>query len=392
MKDLTREYPHMPFRQQWELTPEIKFLLGQCEAFVKAIKHTPLLPEDYRRLLRVSMVKGAQATTAIEGNTLSEEEVRQVAEGAKLPPSKEYLQQEVQNIIDAFNELLDEVVHQDRVHLIDAELLKRFHRLVGKDLGEHFAAIPGRFREHQVVVGNYRCPAPEHIEDLAGNLCTWMRREFHFEQGDQPFWKVVVQAIVAHVYVEWIHPFGDGNGRTGRLVEFYVMLRGGNPNIASHILSNHYNQTRTEYYRQLQMAGTEHGLTKFIAYALLGFRDGLEQTLLTIQKSQFDITWQKMVYDAFDQVKAGQMPLFKRRRRLALDFPKDRTLRPEEVPHINTTLAMHYANMSPRTIQRDLSELVIMELIAKDGDGFRARTERLGVFMPQSKRKKLSEQ
>lgn len=386
MKDLSQEYPHMLFRRQWDVTPNMKFLLGQCEAFVKAIRHTPLLPEDYTKLLRVSMIKGAQATTAIEGNTLSEEEVKQVAEGAKLPPSKEYLQQEVKNIIDAFNELLKEVVYDGHDQFIDADLLKRFHRLVGKDLGEHLAAIPGRFRENQVTVGTYRCPAPEHVEGLVGNLCEWMRQEFHFGQGDQPFWEVVLQAIVAHVYVEWIHPFGDGNGRTGRLVEFYVMLRGGNPNIASHILSNHYNQTRSEYYRQLQMAGAERDLTKFIEYALLGLRDGLEQTLLTIQKSQFDITWQKMVYDEFDKVREWQDPMFKRRRRLALDFPKDRVLKQEEIPHINTTLAMHYANLSARTIQRDLDELVIMELIKKAGDGYRALTERLRMYVPHSKR------
>lgn len=387
MKDLTVQYPHMVFRRQWDVTPDMKFLLGQCEAFVKAIKHTPLLPEDYSRLLQVSMIKGAQATTAIEGNTLSEEEVKQVADGVKLPPSKGYLQQEVKNIIDAFNELLKEVVYDGRDQLINADLLKRFHQLVGKDLGEHFDAIPGRFRENQVVVGPYRCPAPEHVPDLVHNLCEWMRREFHFDQGEQHFWEVVLQAIVAHVYVEWIHPFGDGNGRTGRLVEFYVMLRGGNPNIASHILSNHYNQTRTEYYRQLQIAGTERSLTKFIEYALLGLRDGLEQTLLTIQKSQFDITWQKMVYDEFDKVKRGQEPMFQRQRRLALDFPKDRVLKLEEIPHINTRLAMLYANLSPRTIQRDLSELVIMELVAKEGDGYRARMERLRMYVPHSKRK-----
>jgi Fic family protein len=333
------------------------------------------------------MIKGAQATTAIEGNTLSEEEVKQVAAGAKLPPSKQYLEQEVKNIIDAFNELLKEVVYDDHVQLIDADLLKRFHQLVGKGLGEHLAAIPGRFRENQVTVGTYRCPAPEHVNDLVHNLCEWMRKEFHFEQGEQHFLEVVIQAIVAHVYIEWIHPFSDGNGRTGRLVEFYLMLRGGNPNIASHILSNHYNQTRSDYYRQLDIAGRERDLTKFIEYALLGLRDGLEQTLLTVQASQFEITWQKMVYDEFDSTKASQMPLFKRRRRLALDFPKNRTLKLEEIPHINTQLAILYAKVSPRTIQRDMSELVRMQLLAKDEGGYRARTERLSMYVPKSKRK-----
>ena len=387
MKDLTDRYPHLAFRTQWEITQPIMFLLGQCEAFVKAIQHTPLLPQDFSRLMRVALIKGAQATTAIEGNTLSEEEVKQVADGAKLPPSKEYLAQEVRNIVSALNELQKEVVDDDRVQLIDADLLKRFHMMVGKDLGEHFAAIPGRFRENQVVVGSYRCPAPEHVEDLVDNLCEWMPREFHFGQGEQAFWKVLLQAMTAHVYIEWIHPFSDGNGRTGRLVEFYVMLRGGNPNIASHILSNHYNQTRTEYYRQLEMASKEKSLTKFFEYALTGFRDGLELTLQTVQNSQFEITWQKMVYDEFDKVKASQMPLFRRRRRLALDFPKNRMVSLEEIPHINTHLAGFYAGVSSRTIVRDMSELMRMELLTKEEGGYRALTERLRMYVPKSKRK-----
>lgn len=385
-KNLTSYYPHLAFDKQWEITPTIMFLLGQCEAFVKAIKHTPLLPQDFSRLMRVALIKGAQATTAIEGNTLSEDEVKLVADGAKLPPSKEYLAQEVRNIVNALNELQKEVVDYNRVQLIDADLLKRFHALVGKDLGEHFAAIPGKFRENQVVVGSYRCPAPEHVEDLVENFCEWMPREFQFGQGEQPFWKVVLQAMVAHVYVEWIHPFSDGNGRTGRLVEFYVMLRGGNPNIASHILSNHYNQTRTEYYRQLELASKERALTRFFEYALTGLRDGLESTLLTIQASQFEITWQKMVYDELDKVKASQMPLFKRRRRLALDFPKHRVVRLEEIPHINTHLAGLYAGVSQRTIIRDLSELVRLELLSKETNGYRALTERLSTYVPKSKR------
>jgi len=41
-----------------------------------------------------------------------------------------------------------------------------------------------------------------------------------------------------------IHPFGDSNGRTARLIEFYILLRAGLPDMVSHILSNHYNDTR----------------------------------------------------------------------------------------------------------------------------------------------------
>ncbi len=129
------------------------------------------------------------------------------------------------------------------------------------------------------------------------SFCEFLKNEFKFESGNNTFIDVIIEAIVAHVYIEWIHPFGDGNGRTGRLVEFYILLRGGLPDIALHILSNHYNFTRNEYYRQLQKSSESRNLTEFIRYAIVGLRDGLEKTLSTIQQCQIEITWMKFIYD-----------------------------------------------------------------------------------------------
>lgn len=130
-----QEYPHLLFRKHWELDKEVLFELGQCNAIITAIGEMPLRPNHYRELMTVALIKGAQATTAIEGNTLSESEVERVAAGDRLPPSKEYQEIEVRNIIEAMNSILQEVVHEDRSQLIDSGLLKRLHKMVGKDLG-----------------------------------------------------------------------------------------------------------------------------------------------------------------------------------------------------------------------------------------------------------------
>ena len=300
---LNRDYPHMPFVKKWEISNSGWLLLGQCEAFVRAIENTPILPIYYDQLMRVSLLKGAQSTTAIEGNTLTDDEVLEVLEGNRLPPSKEYQQIEVANVVNALNELLSELLEFRVDNYISPELLKRFHKMIGRDLGENFAAIPGQLRSNDVIVGHYRCTDYNDVPALLDNLCDWMKREFAFGKSNQQFHGVLIQAIVCHVYIEWIHPFSDGNGRTGRLAEFYIMLRGGNPDIASHILSNYYNQTRQLYYRHLDEASVTGDLSEFIEYALLGFRDGLVQKLLEIQKSQFENTWQRHIYDTFDNIK-----------------------------------------------------------------------------------------
>lgn len=369
-------YPHLRFEKIWEITPDSLLLLGQCEAYVKAITKSAILPQDHRRLLRVSLIKGALATTAIEGNTLTEEEVEEIVQGKHLPPSREYQEIEVNNVIDALNDLMQELVDENREALITKDLLKNFHRRIGQNLGQHFDAIPGKFRTDNRVVGSYRAPDYKYVEELMTEFCAWLLKEFHYRDG-QRFGECIIQAIVAHVFLEWIHPFGDGNGRTGRLLEFYILLRGGNPDIASHILSNHYNETRSEYYRQLNNARQNRSLTQFIEYALLGLRDGLVQTLEVVQESQFRIAWDRFVYDAFEQIRMKNRYVFKRRRKLMLAFPLDQEVPIERLPLINVEIARLYGGLSERTIMRDIAELTKMKLLIRKGGMVRANSQSL---------------
>jgi len=377
-KKLHRNYPHLLFSRNWDLSAKSLLLLGQCEAYVNAIKNTPILPHHYRQLMNLTLMKGAQATTAIEGNTLSDEEIQRILDNQKLPPSKEYQEIEVKNILNAFNVLFNELVHSGVEHFISQDLLKRFHKLVGQNLGEHFAAVPGQLRNTDVTVGTYRCPDYRDVPILLDKLFQWLKEEFKFGQDNQSFSEIVVQAIITHIYIEWIHPFGDGNGRTGRLVEFYILLRGGNPDIASHILSNYYNMTRTAYYLNIEKSTKSRNLSSFIEYALLGFRDGLVQTLEVIQISQFQNTWQKLIYDKFDEIRQGiHEKVFKRQRTLALEMPLDKVFTIPQISGLSIALARLYSNtgVSEKTAQRDIDKLIELELVRKSENGYIANTD-----------------
>jgi Fic family protein len=359
-------------------------MLGQSVAYIRAINNTPIMPQYYNSLMNVALVKGAQSTTAIEGNTLSDEEINKLRAGEKLPPSKEYQEREVKNILDAFNEILYETVYEKKEQLISAELLLRFHKLVGKELGEHFEAIPGKFRENDVVVGTYRGPDYRDVPELINKYCDFLK-EFNFQSGKQLFSDIIIQAIVAHVYLEWIHPFGDGNGRTGRLVEFYILSRGGNPDISLHILSNHYNNTRPEYYRQLDKAGKTKDLSEFLEYAIVGFRDGLAQILDKIQESQMFTTWQRYVYDKFNDVEIGQREVFKRRRRFGLDLPLDTKFSLQEIPTLNITMAHLYSGISEKTLLRDIEELLKLDILKKEGNFYFANISAVNKMFAKRK-------
>ena len=54
------EYKHISFKRRWSITDETRYKLGESDAMVQAISRVPLQPDDRKRLLSVSLIKGAQ--------------------------------------------------------------------------------------------------------------------------------------------------------------------------------------------------------------------------------------------------------------------------------------------------------------------------------------------
>ena len=382
---MRKQYPHLRFQRHWDLGTDLAYELGQCHGIIAAISRVPLLPEYRKGLLDLSLTKGAQATAAIEGNTLSLDDVRRVWEGKNLPPSKGYQEREIRNILDGYNRIVREAMFRDRLDPITPALLKEFHKLIGRDLGDYFHAVPGEFAAARRVVGPYVAPDHGDVPALVERLCEWLPVEFPRRDGRHPLADTIIQAIVAHVYIEWIHPFDDGNGRTGRFVEFYILIRGRCPDIASHLLSNHYNDTRPEYYHLLSRAARERDLTCFLEYAVKGFRDGLLDTLRQVQESQFKMSWLKLVHDRFAQRKMTNRNTFSRQRALMLQLPPH-SVSIRAVRRLNPTMEALYGELSDKTIRRDLLALEEMDLVIREDDGWRPRKELLGADVARRRR------
>lgn len=359
------------FKKKWIISDEAWFKLGQSKELIRAISSTPLTPVYRSKIYSVNLIKGALATTAIEGNTLSEEEIALIHKGKSLPLSKQYMEIEVKNVLNALNLLRNRIVDDCNTQLLNKNLIKEFHILIGKGLGENFAAIPGEFRKHNVTVGHvYKAPDHQDVESLINSFCEWSKVEFHYEKG-QTFSTAIIQAIVSHVYIAWIHPFGDGNGRTARLLEFYLLLRAGVPDIAAHILSNFYNSTRSEYYRKLDETSKNDGdLTHFINYALQGFKDGLQEVFKIVSQNQIELAWKNYVNEIFktSNYSGKSNPVNNRRLALILSMDIESEYALEEISETNDILQLQYLRKSKRTLQRDIEALLDMKLVVKTQD------------------------
>ncbi len=294
-------------------------LLGEAGSKCEHIAGVPLLPEVAKDLHQVYLVKGVMATTAIEGNTLTESQVRQKLEGSLiLPESQEYLGQEVQNVMDAL-QLITPATIDGTLDYLNPTLIKRMNEMVLKDLPLEEGVIPGRIRPYSVAVGNYRGAPPEDCEFLLERLCHTLNSAV--DENYSPIALGIVKAIFAHLYLAWIHPFGDGNGRTSRLLEFFLLLSAGVSTPTSHLLSNHYNHTRAEYYRQLDYASRSGGdIMPFLKYAVAGLVEGLKTQIDRIREHQLELTWQYYVYDLY---KERNLDAEKRRRDLLIEISKE---------------------------------------------------------------------
>jgi len=370
-------------------------LLGEATSKSDHVRRVLLRPEVAAELLQVFLVKGALATTAIEGNTLSEDEARKVVEDQiKLPPSKEYLGQEVRNIINAFNLIRDEILPEAGHPEFTVEKIKVYNRMVLEGLEVDDDVAPGEIRTHSVVVGRYRGAPAEDCEYLLERLCEWLNSGAFRGPEDRPELArplAIVKAVLAHLYLAWIHPFGDGNGRTARLMELHILLAEGFPQPVTQLLSNHYNLTRTEYYRQLDKSSREgpHG---FLLYALQGFVDELRGQLDRVWAMQYCDRWEQYIYERFGQLKTEsqhrQLRLIKDISDESISISPEHPL-PSLVPiprgqlrRLSPELAEAYSERTERTLSRDLNALVTLGLLVRTSGGFIPNSDAVLGFMP----------
>ena len=153
------------------------------------------------------------------------------------------------------------------------------------------------------------------------------------------------------------------------------------PTIAAHLLSNHYNQTRSEYYRQLDNSHQGEGNPlPFIEYALGGFIDALKDQIRTIREQQLAVLWVNHIHNLFHD---KDSPSKIRQRRLAIDLSQyPEPVQMQKVRHVSPRIAEAFAGKTDITVKRDLKHLQQLGLIEITKTGVRARRENMLAFLP----------
>ena len=214
-----------------ELFAEVDTLKAELD------KRRPLTQGELQRLREEFLIEYTYNSNAIEGNTLTLQETALVLEGVTIDkkPLKDHL--EAVGHRDAFLYVQDLV--KDKVPFSES-IIKQIHTLVLMDRPEDrgvYRRIPVR------IMGAYHVPSdpvlvPEQMENLVA--------EFSANKKMHP----IERAALFHLKFEGIHPFVDGNGRTGRLILNLMLMQAGYPPInVKYSDRRRYYEAFDSYYR-----------------------------------------------------------------------------------------------------------------------------------------------
>jgi Fic family protein len=230
----------------------------------------PALQKDTRS-------RNVHASTAIEGNPLTLEQVRALEDGRTLSRAGERSKREVVNYFAGLRFVEQNITLKSIRH----EHILELHRILAGEVMDQGEA--GKYRMTGVRVGDY-LPPPDAVSGLMFELLEW------WNKSATKLSPVLSSAILHHRF-ESIHPFADGNGRTGRALSLWELYRRGFDTHHIFSVDEFYWEDRPRYYKTLdavRRAGDD--LTTWLEYSTEGLRQTLERAWIRIQSIQGSAT------------------------------------------------------------------------------------------------------
>ena len=242
----------------------VSALRERIQAAAVELSWIPALQKDCR-------TRNVHASTAIEGNPLTLEQVRALEEGRPLAASSARSQREVLNYFAGLRYVEKNAARKTLRH----EDIFKLHRLLAAEVMDQGDA--GRYRTIAVRVGKFLPPPPADVSGLMFELLEWWNKR-------AAELSPLLSSAIVHYRFEAIHPFADGNGRTGRALALWELYRQGFDTHHIFSVDEYYWEDRPRYYAALDAVRREgEDLTAWLEYCAEGLRQTLERVWLRMQ-------------------------------------------------------------------------------------------------------------
>ena len=237
-----------------KLVSEVSQKIGEVNASF-LIKQSPELRKRNR-------IKTIHASLAVEGNTLSIDQITAIIENKRvLGPAKDI--KEVSNAIEVYQ-------HLNKFNPFSEKSFFSAHKILMKDLiknaGQYRNSGAGILKGSQIA----------HLAPPAGNVSSLMKDLFNYiKQSDE---LILVKSCVFHYEMEFIHPFSDGNGRMGRLWQTLLLIQQ-YPVFEFLPFETLISKNQKKYYQTLSTSDKQGESTFFIDFMLKILSDSLDELL-----------------------------------------------------------------------------------------------------------------
>ena len=253
----------MPYKPPYDLTPEMLDLLKEINRLIGRIEGYQLLSGNLK-LRRVNKIKSLHSSLAIEGNSLSKEQVTAIIDGKRVLGKQQDIH-EVQNAIKVYDRL-------EQIDPFSEDELLDIHQLLMSGL----ITDAGRYRNSGVGVIDgsivvHLAPPAKQVPSLMGDLFDYLNNYLE---------DIIIKSCVFHYEFEFIHPFSDGNGRMGRLWQTAI-LKTKYPDLAAVPLESIIHDRQQGYYDALLQSQRVADSNPFILFSLRALHDALAEQINT---------------------------------------------------------------------------------------------------------------
>ena len=251
-----------------ELCIRITDKLGSLNSF-QSLNRMPILRRNNK-------IKSVHSSLAIESNSLSLNQVRDVINGKTvLGPQKEI--QEVKNAYEAYN-MLDKLNHTSQKDLLKTHGVMTY--LVDDESGRYRNHPEGVFDGERVI---FIAPPSDMINSLMNDLFDWLENDLEIP--------ILIKSCIFHYEFVFIHPFGDGNGRMARLWQNLILSKW-KPVFEYMPIESLIQKYQSEYYDAIAKCNNNGNSNVFIEFMLQMIEKTIDEILVGVKKESRNISEQ----------------------------------------------------------------------------------------------------
>ncbi len=239
------------YQPQYSITNKLIKSINRIVQAHALIVNAPLKPKWEAGLRYDALVKSVHSSTHLEGNPLTEQEVGQVLSGKK--PKRQFRNRDILEVTN-YREVLQFISdhYSDSQLVINETTVCHLHKLCVQNI-EGMQKEAGEYRtiQNYIVSGRerkpiYTPPSAQDVPLLMQDLVDWI--QIAEKEEVSPF----LIAAIAHYEFESIHPFIDGNGRTGRALATLILYKMGYDTKSFFSLEEYFDTHPDEYYGELK--------------------------------------------------------------------------------------------------------------------------------------------